>query len=136
MLKQRSGLQFPLHLIVGYFQVYTFSGWIRSMFFLSRVLSSDFSLLILNIQFMKRCSKFSKIFLVAMVIEQHRTTMVETTFEKVSDIFYSVNIHLYNLFYLPVSEKLGEIIPTFCGNFPGCICIYASVCNTQGALPW
>lgn len=62
--------------------------------------------------------------------------MVETTFEKVSDIFYSVNIHLYNLFYLPVSEKLGEIIPTFCGNFPGCICIYASVCNTQGALPW
>lgn len=40
-----------------------------------------------HIQFMKRCSKFSKIFLVAMVIEQHRTTMVETTFEKVVSAF-------------------------------------------------
>ncbi|KAG0609829.1 hypothetical protein M758_7G017000 [Ceratodon purpureus] len=40
-----------------------------------------------HIQFMKRCSMYSKIFLVAMVIEQHRTTMVETTFEKVVTAF-------------------------------------------------
>lgn len=34
-------------------------------------------------QFMKKCAKYQKIFLVSMVTEQHRTTMVETTFEKV-----------------------------------------------------
>jgi len=44
---------------------------------------------------MKRCAKYAKIFLVAMVNEQQRTTMVETSFEKVGvSSLFATNIHL------------------------------------------
>lgn len=37
-----------------------------------------------HIQMMRRCSRLAKIFLVAMVYEQHKTGMSETTFEKLA----------------------------------------------------
>eukprot|EP00250_Pteridium_aquilinum_P007910 c17528_g1_i1 orf=675-3434(-) len=40
-----------------------------------------------HIKIMGRCSKYAKIFLVSMVYEQHKTGMVETTFEKVAATF-------------------------------------------------